>query len=138
MNNPYRDVATYVEAALAGEAPSMEHVPYWSLLAVVMDRRVADVGEERPDETIDTVEVADSKTVSGAVLVRLRASTFVGRWYPVKLELRPSGECRMWFGAPDLAVDRGRLGKLMWPEDDRGWPVIYRFELAPLAAEADS
>lgn len=130
FSNPYGDVTAWVAEVVERGKPANVDVPYYQLLAVAMDTRVGGIGEERPDETMDTVEVADAQVGDGRLTLRLRASTFVGIWYPLRLELRlPPQQCVMWFGAPDLKVDRHHIGDMVWPTDDAAWPAIYQFRL---------
>jgi len=134
--NPYEEVARYLHSVLDGDQAPSEQIPYWSLLAVVMDRRMADVHEERDAETIDTLEVADVQRMGDGLRLHLRASTFIGLWYPVSIDLRPTGESTLWFGAPDLAVSRKDVGRLTWPDSEDEWPAVHNFDLSAFAEGA--
>ena len=110
--------------------PIDEDVPYWSLLIVAMDLRVRDVKKDRRDESMDTIYVTDAEVAEGRLTLCLIADTFVGTWYPVRMELRlPPDDSVMWFGAPDLTVKERDQSKLVWPTDDGPWPAIYLFRL---------
>lgn len=130
MSDPYAELADYLTDVVERGKPIDENVPYWPLLVVAMDRRVLDVDEDRPDESMDTVEVEDAQLGDDRLTLSLRASTFVGKWYPIRFELRrPPEQCVLWFGAPDLAVLRRHKSDMVWPTDDAAWPAIYHFRL---------
>jgi hypothetical protein len=136
FSDPYGDVTAWVGDVVERGKSFDVDVPYYQLLAVAMGTRVGEIGEELAAETMDSVEVAGAQAGEGRLSLRLRASTFVGTWYPVRLELRlPPQQCVMWFGAPDLNVDRHHIADMVWPTDDAAWPAIYRFRLDPPARQ---